>query len=266
MRYMGLVLLFLSLVSCANKALLQQTVHQTPDLLILLDKGGDPAASVSSPYDHPVTISPKRLQLLLNTVKVQPRTGLLNSIISGEKKQQALFDSETARTIAIRISQALAEAEPSEQINFYHSAPRNTQTVSITSGFLLVKGEQLHLRINHYLSPLRKDTSPTSVGKGIPASEKQRYGFALSEGDHMTHRRFKNLFGIWGSDPHWLVIDYAALSFPSPKPSFSSEGLLPPLPTKTLEEKLRTLKDLREKDLITEKEYLEKKKSLLKNF
>ncbi|HIE65380.1 MAG: SHOCT domain-containing protein [Nitrospira sp.] len=266
MRYLVLTFLFLSLVSCTNKAQLQRTVHQAPDLLVLLDKGGRQASSFSSPYDHPVAISPKRLQLLLSSVKVQPSTGLLNSIISGEKKRRPLFDSETAQAMAIRISQALAEADPSEQINFYHSAPENAHAVSITSGFILVKGKQLHLRINHYESPLRKSFPLTSVGKRIPPSEKGKYAFALSEADHMTHRRFKNLIGLVGSDPHWLVIDYAALSFPSPDPSFPSKDSSLPLSTKTLEEKLRTLKHLRKEDLITEKEYLEKKRSILKMF
>lgn len=266
MRHFVLALFFLSLVSCTNKALLQRTVHQAPDLLIILDKGGGQASSLAPPYDHPATITPERLQLVLRSVKVQPRTGLLNSIISGEKKQRPLFDSETAQPIAIRLAQALAEAGPSERIDFYHTLPKNPHTNFITSGFLLVKGQQLHLRVNHYKVPLRKGFPPSSVGQGIPPSEKGKHAFAVSEADHMTHRRFRNVIGLTGSDPHWLVIDYAALSFPSPNPPSPSKVSPPPLSKKALEEKLRTLKRLRKEDLITEEEYLEKKRSILKNF
>jgi hypothetical protein len=266
MRHFIPVFLFLSLVSCTNKSILQRIVHQTPDFLIVLDKGGEEVSSFFSPYDHPATISPERLRLLLMSVKVQPRTGLLNSIISGEKKWRHLFDSETVQAVAIRISQALAEAGPSERINFYHTLPKDSNTVSITSGFLLVKEERFHLRVNHYLSPLRKGFPPTSVGRGMPSSEKGKYAFALPEGEHMTHRRFKNILGFSGSDPRWLVIDSAALSFPAPNPSLPSKDSSSPLSTKVMEEKLRTLKHLRKENLITEEEYLEKKRSILKRF
>lgn len=260
------MLLFLSLISCSSKAQLQRTVHQAPDLLILLDKGGEKLSSFSSPYDHPATISAERLQLLLTSVEVQPRTGLLNSMISGKKKRKPLFDSETARDVAIRISQALSEADPSERINFYRSTPRNALTVSVTSGFLFVKGEKLHLRANHYLSPLRKGFPPTSVGKDIPPSEKGKYAFALYETEHMTHRRFKNVLGLSGSDPHWLVIDHAALTSPSPDRIPPSTASQTPLSTDVLAEKLRALKGLREENLITEEEYQDKKKSILEEF
>ncbi len=266
MRHLVLATLFLLLVSCTNSALLQRTAHQAPDLLIVLDKGGGQASALSSSYDHPATISPERLELLLTSVKVQPRTGLLNSIISGDKKRRPLFDSETAQHLAPRFSQALAEAGPSERIDFYHTLPKDAHRVSITSGFLLVKGEQLHLRINHYKVPLRKDFPPSSVGKGILPSEQGKYAFALSEADYMVHRRFKNVIGLSGSDPHWLIIDYAALSSPPPSPPSPSEVSPVLSETKALEEKLRALKRLRKEDLITEEEYLEKKRSILKSF
>ncbi|MFQ5780825.1 MAG: SHOCT domain-containing protein [Nitrospiria bacterium] len=265
MRRLALSFLFLSLTSCANSALLQRVVHQAPDLLVILDKGKIGAASFSSPYHHPASISPTRLQKVLGSVKVQPHTGLLRSIISGEKKMQPLFDSETARLMSIRLSQALAEAGPSERVNFYHTLPKNSVTDSVTSGFLLVKEERLHLRINHYKAPLRKGSHPSSAGSGIPRSEMAKFAFTLSEDQYMARRNFRNAIGLTGTDPHWLVIDYTALSSLPAKDTFSEDSP-PPVATKEVEERLRTLKRLLQEGLITEEEYTEKKRSILKDF
>ena len=266
MRRRLFLFLFLFLSACASTLDLQRVVHQAPDLLVILDKREIQASpSFHAPYSHPAVISPSHLQQILESVTVQPRAGFLKSLFSGENKKRPLFNQETVQLMALQFSQALAKADPSERIDFFHTLPKNSVTDAVTSGFLLVKDKQLHLRVQHYQVPLRKGSHPSSVGRGIPNSEKAKFAFILSEGDHMAHRSFKNVIGLSGSDSHWLVIDYAAFSSPSRESAPASL----PLPKKNeseVEERLRTLKHLWKEGLISDEDYIEKKKTILKAF
>ncbi len=261
MKRQFLIILSFFLASCAGNAHLQRVVHEESDYLVVLDKGDVPVSpSFEGPFQHPVTITPESLQGILESIQVVPSSGILNALISGKDETQPLFDSISIQRISSKLSQALSKADPSERAGFYHALPRNAAGVYLTSGFLLVKDKQLHVYVKHFKVPHRKRQPFSTVGNGIPPSEMTKYRFVLLENKQMAHRTFKNIFGFEGSNPRWLVVDYLGFT-PVSKKSHPLSDL-----TERLEEKLRTLKRLKEEGLISDDEYTEKKRSLLMEF
>jgi hypothetical protein len=104
-------------------------------------------------------------------------------------------------------------------------------------------------------------------------AEERETDFTLVEGPQLALRKYKNWLGLSESDPHWLIADYAVFgaepTLVDPRTA-AEPPTLPRLPSDVppvgLEEKLRTLKRLREEGLISEQEYIEKKRALLKDF
>ncbi len=264
MRYTPVLLLCLLISACASGPSLQRTLHQEEALLVVLDQSPVSAQpDFETPYSHPAQISADDLENILGTIRTTPDKGMLMSLFS-KKDIKPLFPTETLPLVAAHISDALSKATPDERVNFYQTLPLNSANVLATTGFLLVKDNMLHLRVEHYKAPLRKGSHPSRTGMNIRPTEKGKYAFSLHEGQKMTHRSYKNVLGLSGSDPHWLVIDYTHFPAPGTETQVGSES--PTLePKKSLEERLRTLKHLKEEGLITEEEYNQKKQSLLKD-
>lgn len=262
MRFAILIAIFVSITACATDPNLKRIVHQGEELLIELDKKEVSAhPPFEPPYHHPATLSSSELEKILKSIKVQPAKGMLMSLFSDKGREvEALFKPEILSLVALKFSEALSKAGPEEHINFYQTLPLSPTKVSVTTGFLLVKEGKLHFRVNYYKVPLRKGRHPASTGLGLKPTEKNKYGFDLLEGNQMKHRSFKNVIGLEGADAQWLVIDYTDFPEPVIESTTTKESAM------NLEDRLRTLKHLYKEGLITEEEYSEKKKSLLRNF
>ncbi len=263
MRIVAFLSLLIGISACTMPTHLQRVAHQEDELLIVLDQ--HPLSNLpdyEGPYAHPAKIPSADMKKILKSIKVGPQTGMLMSLFSKDELSP-LFDADSTDKLAEQLSQALAEAAPLEKINFYQMKARNAAHVAVTSGFIFVKAEKLHFKVNQYEMPLRKGRHPSRAGLGLKQSEKGRYAFELLEGKKMTYRSYKNVLGLPGADRHWLIIDYA--DFPDPAVQMP-ETMNSQLRATTLEERLRTLKHLRDEGLITDAEYSEKKQSLLKDF
>jgi len=267
MRQTLFILTLFSLAACAVKPDLRPLIHKSPELVVVLDQGAIQASpAFSGPYGHPAQISPERLQGILETLRVQPRPGLLKSLITGDSPKQPLFGPKKIPLMARRLSQALSKASSSERAVFYDIEPKSRNTNSITSGFLLLKDGKLHLRIAHYQTPLPKGQALSTLGRGLSKAEQAKLTFALpAEGPYISRRSTKGIFGLKQSDAHWLIIDpveFSAAAAQKASPPRASSGH----PKATLEEKLRTLKHLWEEGLISEEEYVEKRRAVLRDF
>lgn len=264
MRHLPFLLLCFFWNACASVPGLQRVVHQEEELLVVLDQSPVPSQhDTETPYNHPAAISAPDFENMLSAIQTTPDKGMLMSLFS-EKEPKPLFPHKTAPLVAARLSEALSKASHDERVNFYQTLPLNSSHVAATTGFLIVKDKRLHIRVDHYQVPLRKGTHPSKTGMGLRQTEKGKYAFSLSEGKNMTHRAYENVLGFSGSDPQWLVIDYAGFPKPDAEARTASEPKSPES-GKSLEERLRALKHLREEGLITEEEYREKKQSLLKD-
>jgi|GEM_PF-2341847 len=272
-----LPLFCLSLLSCAAHGKLQRVVAQEDDLWVTLD-GRTISASppIVASYSHPASISPELIEKALGSVSVRQSPGLLMALFARGEVIHPLFDPQSLPVLSSKLSLALAQAGPLERVDFYQILPRNRVLVSVTSGILFIKDQRLYLQINHFKAPLNQGERPTVLdGRSATAEMEQAEAqFNLIAGPHGVLRSYRNWIGT-GSDPHIVVIDYLALNpsesagrsaaAPSPLPASPKSPGAPPAEG-TLEEKLRALQHLRDEGLITEEEYSEKKRSLLKDF
>jgi hypothetical protein len=124
---------------------------------------------------------------------------------------------------------------------------------------LFVKDDRLQFILGNYRYIAPSMISDTSVGLDNPLNTRDSGTATLVPGPfqtlHETDRRnLKN---------RWLLIDFKSLLQNGEK----APSVVPVPETETsLEERLRTLKRLRDEGLITEEEYSQKKQDLLKEF
>jgi hypothetical protein len=213
---------------------------------------------VDAGYQHPVSLPPEEIHRLLQSIQIRRSSGLLQQVFSNSSREiQPAFTDEEIRRMAAGISKALASATPADRINFQVKHPRGIFTPTLTTGVVYVKDDRLgvilgnyrylpipdaHDLYNQFSDPL--DTQGSQTFTIVPGPFQELYKSGRS--------RLKN---------RWLLIDYKALLSSSPE----QQTKTPEIP-EGLEEKLSTLKRLRDQGLITQEEYQEKKKELLKEF
>lgn len=263
------IALMMILFSCVSVPDMRRTVHEGADALIVLD-GGEMSdyPLAEPPYEHPADLPAALLESILGEIRVRQDIGLLMSLFTNRETEYPLFNPQTLPSLSAKLSHAFSEAREQERVHFYQVMPRSDRSRFVTSGSLFKKDGFLHLRVEHFRVPLEEGTSPTAVDRAPTAhpSVAREYDFTLLESPRLRQHRHKNIFGLTQTDPHFLIIDVQRESDvptteekrPSPPPSVSTP--------QALEEKLRVLQGLREKDLITEEEYREKKKQILESF
>ena len=153
------------------------------------------------------------------------------------------------------ISKALADAGPADRIHFQLKHPRGILAPTLTTGILYIKDDHIQVIFSTYRhsSPIRKEEND------IRFKDPQRVHY--SQPVRIIPGPFQRLADTKRSDlkNRWLLIDHKSLLASAPKTPKPAVAIQP-----DLEEKLSTLKSLWEKGLITEDEYQEKKKELLK--
>jgi len=215
---------------------------------------------VDAGYQHPVSLSPEEIHRLLQSIHIRYQVGILQRIFSESYKEtQPAFSDEEVMHMETGISKALASAIPADRINFRLKHPRGIFTPSITTGVVYVKDDRFVVMLGNYQyipmpdknvaysqfsDPL--DTQGVQTVTIVPGPFQELY---KSERSKLKNR--------------WLLIDYKALLSSSPSPEQQTKT---PETPDGLEEKLNTLKRLRDQGLITEEDYQAKKKELLKEF
>ena len=210
-----------------------------------------PAERGAAPNTHPVQLNTEALQALLSTVRAKV-----------EGKEVRLFGAEELKLIAKPLSEALALAQPGEDLILLstsrHGGTLLDRTEAITAR-LFVREGALHLIVHdsrlEFLTAYQVMNVPPSFTYGTrgKASE-ERLQAPLA-----TRLR-----------PDWL-----AFPLPAPAPAPATAPAMPkaaPEPAPTAEvadyeakaQRLRTLKRLREDHLISEAEYQERRAAILK--
>ena len=155
------------------------------------------------------------------------------------------------------ISNALASATPADRINFRIKHPRGIFTPGITTGVVYVKDDRFVVILGNYQYIPMPGANAAYDQFSDPMEPQGNQTITIVPGPFQElykseRSRLKN---------RWLLIDYKALLSSSPE----QQTKTPEIPA-GLEEKLNTLKRLRDQGLITEEDYQEKKKALLKEF
>jgi hypothetical protein len=169
------------------------------------------------------------------------------------------FDQDERRYLAKYLTEGFQKARPDEWVVFYLSRPRESGIVEINSGGFFIEGERLHLILANYRQPV----SMTFIREQIwndplhPAGD----GFyeIVPQHDQTLERvRRKDLTQSFLKQVPDLSIDYMGQLH-------SDVGDGAAVRT-SIEDRLRTLKRLRDEGVISEEQFRLKQDRLLERF
>jgi hypothetical protein len=209
---------------------------------------------------HPITLEADQLSAALSRVRARSgETGEIIDLVPEKNRQEA----------AVRLAKELRRIAPNQElhlVSFRHigtffSGQRNASAarVFIESGRLNLIFGQIDLFFSEFRDPDRP--VPPMGSRKRAASLKGR--IMPTEGVTLVDGR-----------NDWVALDLVPATPPPPAaaPPAGGPGQTPGVSSpkaaikpqeKSIEEKLKILKDLRDKDLITEQEYVEKKRQIL---
>jgi hypothetical protein len=218
-------------------------------------------------FSHPFTLSPEEWKIILSSLRVQ-RQGEPVVLFSLPKGliSDALTQDEVDY-LSRTLSQAFAQAQPTEWVVFGLSRPGAPDVSEIISGGWFMEGSHLHLLLANYRYAVTAPNIRELVWENPLSSQVNLY--ELSPGDHQTMIQDKE-GKLWRSTGSELSIAYQSLLLAEPVsatalPNGSSSSPLPQAQSKhlSMQERLKTLKQLRDEGLITEEEYRSKRSQLL---
>jgi Short C-terminal domain len=229
-------------------------------------------------FDHPADIGKAEMARILESIRIVQPAGFLSRLILNSKSDpEPAFTTPEAVQFAKPLSEAFRTAAPDERIVFFLHHQRSLYKGTTTSGVAFVKDKRLNIILGRYLMGNQPGAPDIPVGgKPLPSTNEQDFFAVPGRFQSLIDERKAPGGNEMVFPRRWLVIDYASFLSAPPESAAppSAEPLTEPgntepapaAPPMTLEEKLKTLKDLQEKGLITEEEYNQKKQELLKSF
>jgi len=276
-----ILLLCAMATGCATNWTISKTImednYNSVSLETWLDASKQP---INLQFDHPAEISETDMTRILESIQAVEPPGMLSQLIlkSKAEPEQAFIPAE-ARFLAKPLSAALKAAQPDQRVVFFLHHQRSVYKGTTSSGVVFVKDKRLNILLGRYRmgnEPGHQDI-PT-LGNPFTVTNDQDFYLTAGPFQSLVEEESKAPGGKENVFPkRWLIIDYASLLNPPPQtaspqaappatePAKVEPAPVAPLPF-TLEDKLKTLNKLKEEGLITDEEYNEKKKELLKSF
>lgn len=263
-------LFFVALISvaasgCATSRTLTRTILDDSYNVVRLEAWLDDSKQpINLNFDHPAEIGEADMARILESIRVvQPPSFLSKLILKAKAEAEPAFTPEEAKAFAKPLAAALRTAVTSERVVFFFHHQRSVYKGTTSSGIAFVKDKRLNIILGRYLMGNQPGAPDIPVG-GNPFPTTSDQDFYIAPGPFQTIQEEKEAPGgrEFVSLPRWLSIDYASLL----NPPAQTTAPTPAAPALTLEEKLRTLNKLKEDGLITQEEYNDKRKELLKSF
>ena len=261
------------MVGCATPNTLSRTILEDNYNAVRLETRLDASRKpVPLGFEQPAQIGEEEMTRLLQSVQIVEPPGFLSALILKSKPEpEPAFTSKEAESLAKPLAAALRTATPDERVIFFFHHQRSVYKGTTTSGVAFVKDKRLQIILGRYQQGTQPGKPDILIG-GDPFPDSNSQDFYVQPGPFQSLVEETQAPGSRGSvvPKRWLSIDYASLlTAPPPAatpaaPAVSPSTATPAAPT--LEEKLRTLNKLKEDGLITEEEYTEKRKELLKSF
>jgi hypothetical protein len=249
--------------------------HNSVRLETLRGKSGN---TVSQGFDHPASITEDQIRRILASIQtVEPPYTLSKLMLKAKPEAEQAFTNEEIQFFARPLATAFKEATPDERVSFflYH---KRTFSRTTSSGIAFVKNGRMHFILGRYRIGKQPGQEDINVG-GNPLPETNEQKFYIEAGPYQELVGEKTAPGSRDAvyENRWVAISYKDLlespigaTEPSPTLTAPAETTSPQTRSKTsseiLEEKLRTLKRLKQEELINEEEYNQKKRELLKSF
>jgi hypothetical protein len=235
-------------------------------------------------FSHPVRLSPAEWARILSSVRIQSRKDSFIFTPAKEPPTEAFAPEEIAY-LSRTLSETFAKTAPEQQVVFGLSRVLPSGVNEVTTGGLFVVGSRLHLILANY----RHSVTKAGVREQLwnePLRTVSAPFYDVVRDDYHTVMEKGVLSGLRNAGSE-IAIEYQALlkapaGVAAPAVTPTPQAVAPPpgaaaekpslvpessrIPPATAEEHLRTLKRLRELDLITEEEYRQKKKEILDRF
>jgi hypothetical protein len=249
-------MLFL-ILGCAASKESAQVIDEGDGRLIRLEP-----ISPSPSYSHPVDLDLEIIRTALGSVVVSHPTSLLKRFFTQQSEVRgAAFSPKEIDLLAGSFKTAFARATPEERLAFFFTSRKSPMTMEVTSGVAFFKEKKLHLILaNDHTEVSTEGRSWVRYDDPLRAYEVGSFAPIPQ-----PHQKWMTPDALKGRQEE-VVIDYEALAS-DPAPAVSEIGKGPAGSSSDdskLEERLRLLKKLKDESLITDEEYTEKKKELLK--
>jgi hypothetical protein len=188
--------------------------------------------------------------------------------------EQPAFTEEEIDYLSMTLSRAFTQASPEHWVVFGLSNPVLSSGSEMTTGAWYVEGTTLHLLLPNFHAPIRMDNLRQVLNRDplFEVLDATRYEFLPSKYADEVSGKQSLLSFVRDETPH-LAIEYELLlaGGPSPKRAQEDEGVeaqseksgeIGSSPS-SLDDRLATLKRLKDQHLITEEDYQRKKQALL---
>jgi hypothetical protein len=188
--------------------------------------------------------------------------------------EQPAFTEEETDYLSMTLSRAFTQASPEHWVVFGLSNPALPSGSEMTTGAWYVEGTTLHLLLPNFHASVRMDNLRQVLNRDplFEVLEATRYEFVPTEyADEGSGKQ--SLFSFVRDETPHLAIEYQRLVAGEPdlqeaqeierveaqSEKFKEHGRPPP----SLDDRLATLKRLKDQHLITEEDYQRKKQALL---
>lgn len=253
-------------------------IWEGDDQAVLLAPRDDEGAV---PNDHPVALAPAEIERMLASVRFRyadqdPGTSF------------AVFNAEQVEILGEALATGLASASPSQDVTFsvigaHRPSPEATiRRNRVTAGRVFFRGQELNLIFGEIQSPYRKknvygrveqDFSPRQFGSRTATEEKDSVlvldQVAEAESGQATRTDWVTFRpGVAAGDEETGEMASGSAEPANPAaaaPAAPAAGAPPSSLTPDIEARLATLRDLRDKNLISEEAYRKKVDDILKD-
>jgi hypothetical protein len=188
--------------------------------------------------------------------------------------EQSAFTEEEIDYLSMTLSRAFTQASPEQWVVFGLSNPLESSGNEMTTGAWYVEGTKLHLLLRNFHAPVRMDNLREVLNRDpmFEVLNATRYELVPSPFSAKRSNDSSLLSLLRDETPH-LAIEYKLLLAGGPSPKKAQEDEVVEAqsekseergrPPSSLDDRLATLKRLKEQHLITEDDYQRKKQALL---
>lgn len=256
----SLAIMIILVLATTSHAAPQKSLWQSNDQFVALEQQDSFSAGPAQPNDHPVTLTLDRLAAILASLEISAAAG---------EKAEPLFTKSSVQTIAPLLLQGLQQASPAEDVTFavigLHSALYGlAKSPKVTTGRIFYQAGQLNIIVGLARQEVR-DREDRRLFPFTPGSRKKALKGEwqlLLQADCKGCRLERKDWIIFSNDWREPVTTQnlppaQAATIQPEKRDNRDNG------KRTPAERLTTLKELREKGLISEEEYQGKRMEIL---
>jgi hypothetical protein len=261
--------------ACQGPERSSRPAHEEQERFVRLDtRADDPRPEGAVRFAHPILLSSAEWARILAGIRIQHRKDSVIFTRALEPPTEAFAPDEIVY-LGRTLSETFAKARPDEWVVFGMSRVLPSGLNEITTGGWFAEGTRLHLLLANYRHSVTRAAVRERLWKE-PLRALAAPFYDVVQDERQTVVKGTGLLSALssGSGPE-IVIEYLPLPATPPaairQPVPAVEKALPApeagrLPAAAVEDRLRTLKRLREQGLITDEEYREKKKEVLGSF